>query len=76
MAQTEYKDRSGKPIYTGDIVQYKLSSPSKCIIVKSKRGIFLCFIRAAEQYSLKDSLPMRSNLEQHISIIDTRNREE
>jgi len=78
MPITEFHDRSNKPIYTGDIVQYRLSKlnsgPDIGVVIKTKHDVLICWLKDKE-YFLGNSLVMRSNIEEYITIVDTRDRE-
>lgn len=77
MAQTEFKDKTGKPIYTGDIIQWRLSKFAKKndgpafyqVYASKKRGVMVRFS--------KDSVgrPLREHDCQYIVVVDTSERE-
>lgn len=74
----EFKDRSGKPIHPGDIVQYQLGTfgkksggPTRYRIAKSKKGLVLQFWFMNKW---TDQRLLQANDQQHISIIDTSER--
>jgi len=78
--KTEFSDRSGKPIYVGDIVRYRLNSSSATlqVVVKTKRGIRLVDPNYANTYpnkAPKSSIPMSKLYEQYVSIIEPVKRE-
>lgn len=77
--RTEFNDRTGKPIYTGDIVQYRLSLNSKhggasiLKVVRNKKGI----VKLTRPDSTEnDGKVLRKNYEQYLTIIDTSERQE
>lgn len=78
MSKTEFNDRSGKPIYTGDIVQWRLGKfakksggPTLYRIISTKKGAKM--VVAHDPRTIGRLL--RKDDEQFITIIDTRERE-
>lgn len=76
--KTEFHDRSGKPLYTGDILQYRLSyggkrgGPSLCKVVCSKKGV----VKLTHPDSTENSgWVLRKTYEKCLSIVDTSGRE-
>lgn len=74
----EFKDRSGKVIHPGDIVQYQLGTfakksggPTRYKVAKSKKGLVLQFW-FMNQWT--DQRLLRTDDQQRISIIDTSER--
>lgn len=77
--KTEFNDRSGKPIYTGDIVQWRLgkfakksSGPTLFQVIKVKKGIRLTPAHTPQENGWEP----RKNQEEFLTIVDTRYREE
>lgn len=77
MIQTEFLDRSGKPIHVGDIVQYRLSlnskhaGPSLLRVVQTKSGV----VKLADPRSEGNvGWPLRKGYEKYLSIVDTSGR--
>ena len=77
MSKTEFIDKAGKPIYTGDIVQYRLSlnakrggGPWTMQVHKTKKGIKL-----VDPETKSGNLFLRINIVEYISIIYTSQRE-
>lgn len=75
--QTEFHDKSGNPIYIGDIVQYRLSlnskhgGPSLLKVVRNKKGeVKLADPRTQDNVGWT----LRKNYEQHLTIVDTSER--
>lgn len=76
--KTEFKDKSGKPIYTGDILQYSLGGlamksggPRLYKVIKIKKGI-----RLTPAHSPQDNdWEPRKNEEKYLTIIDTKYHE-
>lgn len=75
--KTEFSDRLGRPIYVGDVIQYRLGlnskhgGPKSYRIIKTKRAVKLADVRLAEP---KDGLLLRKTYERHIVITDTSRR--
>lgn len=78
MAATEFYDKSKKQIFTGDIIQYKLSNLNdgggRGIIVRTKKGYKICWLKG-DEYHIEDGWILRHSYEPHITILDTQNRE-
>lgn len=74
MTETGFNDRSKKPIYIGDILEYRLSlnskkgGPTRCTIINTKKGLKLSFDGGLSGWI------MRKSYEQYIAIIDTSRR--
>lgn len=73
--KTEFVDRSGKPIYIGDIVQYRLTGGGTLVkVVQTKKGVKLVDLRYEEKHpnqAYKGSISMGKQYEKYVSIIDT-----
>ena len=76
--KTEFCDRSGKPIFTGDIVQYNLGGlakksggPRLFRVIKVKKGIRLTPAHAPQD----NGWAIRKDHEKYLTVFDTRNRE-
>lgn len=77
LMKTEFSDRSGKPLYVGDIVQHRLSLNSKhggpvvLRVISTKKGIKLADARIANpQYGWL----LRKPDERYLSLMDTSER--
>lgn len=78
MSKTEFNDRSGKPIYTGDVVQWRLGKfgkksggPSLYRVISSKKGPKLAFAHDPQAIGRL----IRKDDENFLTIIDTTARE-
>lgn len=78
MSRTEFNDRSGKSIYTGDIVQWRLGKfgkksggPVLYRVVQTKKGVKI--VTAHDPHSI--GRLMRKHDEEFITIVDTSARE-
>lgn len=76
--KTEFNDKSGKPIYTGDIVQYSLGGlakksggPRLFLVIKVKKGIRLTPAHAPTD----NGWAIRKDQEKFLTIFDTKHRE-
>lgn len=72
--KTGFFDKSGKPVYIGDIVQYRLNlgSAVQLEVVKTKQGIRLLNPNRTQPSS--SGIPLQKKYEQYISIVDTSHR--
>ena len=78
--KTEFNDRSGNPLYTGDIVQYRLSTAAKknggpwiVKVVRNKKGV----VKLTHPQNPENSgWVLRKNYEEFLTIIDKSEREE
>lgn len=78
--KTEFRDKSGKSLYSGDIVQYRLNSSQAILlrVAKTKKGIKLVDTEYARTYpnqTYTGSISFSKKYEQYISITDTSTRE-
>jgi len=78
--KTEFFDRSGKPLYLGDTVQYRLNSSSASLlkVAKTKKGIELVnpeYARTYPNQAHRGSIPVSRKYEKYLSIVDTSERE-
>lgn len=76
--QTEFFDRTGKPLYVGDVVQYRLSLNSKhggaslLKVVRNKKGV----VKLADPRSDDNAgWVLRKNYEQYLTLFDTSGRQ-
>jgi hypothetical protein len=76
--KTEFNDRSGKPIHTGDIIQWRLGKyamksrgPNLYRVIKTKKGIKLTPADAPQD----NGWAPRKNQEEFMTIVDTKYRE-
>lgn len=76
--KTDFHDRSGKPIYVGDLVQYRLglngksTGPRVMKVVRNKKGVIkLCALSDTN----KAGWILRKNYEEYLTIIDTSGRD-
>lgn len=75
--KTEFSDRLGRPIYVGDVIQYRLGLNSKhggpvlLRVIKTKRGIKLADVRLVDP---KDGWLLRKTYERNMVVTDTSGR--
>ncbi len=73
---TEFEDRSGKTIYVGDVVQYRLNAltqgPTRLLVARNKKGLVSL---VDPRSTSKKGLRMSKVYEKYVSIIDTSGRE-
>lgn len=76
--QTEFNDKSGKPLYVGDIVSYHLSGmgsggPVSLKITRNKKGV----IRLSHPHDPnKGGMVLRKNYEPYLTLINTSRRQQ
>lgn len=77
--ETDFSDKSGKPIYIGDIVQYRLSDAGTLLkVVKTKKGIKLVNPQCTDgnlNQVYRGSVPLNKSYEKYVSIVDTSERQ-
>lgn len=76
--KTEFNDKSGKPIYTGDIVQWRLGKfgkksggPGLFRVIKTKKGIKVVVAHNSNDVGWL----LRKNQEEFLTVFDTKDRE-
>jgi hypothetical protein len=76
--KTDFTDRSGKPIYTGDILQFRLGKfakksggPQRFRVVASRKGPRM--VAAHDDTGI--GWLMRKGFEENLTIVETRYRE-
>jgi len=75
--QTEFYDKSGKPLYVGDIVSYFLSGigsggPVSLRVTRNKKGV----VKLSHPNDPdKRGFILRKTYEKHLTLIDTSERE-
>ena len=73
--ETEFKDRGGKVIHFGDIVQYRLSALSQGpFIVRVIRGKHGRVVLVDPRSTSNNGLKLCKKYEKYISIVDTSGR--
>lgn len=77
MDKTEFSDKSGKPLYIGDIIQWRLGKfgksggPTLHKVIRTKKGVKL----VNPDSNGPEGMLLRKSDEQYISLFDSSHRQ-